>query len=160
MKIQHNFDVYSSVLIGPNAYGTVRLFITPQGQAIPRLGEIASRRFSAHTPFTTNIMKAGELGVSIGYMAVRTLRVDFVGALFDDLGEFFESATYVFRVSGNREAEGPVRDLPKLFPPDDPILIAPHDVVEAQIEIPAPIATKSGFLLRMVMTGDLSNDVR
>jgi hypothetical protein len=78
MTIQRNFDVYSSVLIGPGAAGLVKLFISPQGQTIPRMGTVESRRFSAHTPFTTNIWRAGQLGTSIGIMTVRSLRLDFI----------------------------------------------------------------------------------
>jgi hypothetical protein len=54
-------------------------------------------------------------------------------------------------------AGGACRDLPKLFPSDDPIQINEADAIEGIIEIPKPLPMKSGFLLRMVLTGDHSN---
>lgn len=157
VDVVKNYEVYSSLLIGHSAKGAVRIFTVPQGQPIQRLGDASPRLFPTHTPFTTNLWKAGQLGSGLGDFTLHKIRLDFVSARLMDVQTFLNNASYLLRVSAKIQAEGAVRDLPRVFAP---IEIHHHDTLDLAIDIEHEIDVMETFLLRVIMVGDLVRDIR
>lgn len=150
-------DVFSSVVLGPGASGRSGLFVAALGQAIPRLGAVPDDLFATHTPLTTNIWEASQLGY-IGDAAVRGLRLDFICAALEDIQRVIEKGSYSLRVAGREQAAGGLRDLPKRY--GIPIMIARNDTLRMTIEFTAPLQIEKPLLLRAVLSGVARSDVR
>lgn len=153
----YKLDFYSSAIIGPGAQGAVKLFTSPLGQEIPRIGTVPADLFSSHIPITTNVLRPAHLGDSYGDMVIRQIRADFIGGDLPSIQEILKSATYTLRVSNKIEAEGGLRDLPKT---GLTVPVGRFDSLVAEIEFKEKIRMIDPILLRVVLSGDATRDVR
>lgn len=94
--------VYSTCQLGPGAQGSVRLFVVPLGELLPRLGAAISH---ASDEAHTNVLRAGQLGGEFGDAAFRSIRV--VG---EDLAAGVEGRLKL-RIGGRLEFESPLAPL-------------------------------------------------
>ncbi len=122
-------NIYSAIVVGHGGAGTQKLFTVPEGQSIPRLvgSGIAptAQHLLTHTKLTTNLGKAGEVGSAIGELSIRSIGMDWEQGYYDANGllntygfgqqeasEVMAKTFLIFRISGTKQIEGPMR----LFP--------------------------------------------
>jgi hypothetical protein len=100
-------DVSRSVprALGNGAHGSIKLFVSPLGQGVMQLGEVPRDRFPTHTPFTTNMVQAAQLGACLGDAAFKLIRFDFLGDLFD-IERILDTCTFELQISAKVAAAG------------------------------------------------------
>lgn len=78
---EHDDNIYSAGVLAHGGQGTAKLFVSPQGSAIPKVSGVSDAAWPDHyktySPLTTVLEKAGELGNVIGDATVRALGVTF-----------------------------------------------------------------------------------
>lgn len=118
-------QVYSACVmsVGAAATGTKKVFTVPQGQAIPYFGSTAPTlaHHQTYTQLTTNLTKAGEFGSGLGDASVRAIGITVeqggwvdttgvasaAGAGMGELANFLSTSTFLLRIGGKKQIEGP-----------------------------------------------------
>ncbi len=124
-------NVYSAGVLAHGASGSIQLFTTPRGQAIPELaGSGITATTAAHqmkyTELTTNITQAGQFGSALGEGSVRGVGLDIenayvtsasgalntYGAGQQEVSEILAKCFFRLSIGGKKQLESAVRHLP------------------------------------------------
>ncbi len=122
-------NVYSAGVLAHGASGSIQLFTTPRGQAIPEL-TTQTATTAAHqmkyTELTTNITQAGQFGSALGEGSVRGVGLDIenayvtaatgalntYGAGQQEVSEILAKCFFRLSIGGKKQIESAVRHLP------------------------------------------------
>lgn len=121
--------IYSALRLGDGASGNLKTFAVPQGQTIPSqgsLGGLATHQ-TAYSPLTTNLVKAGEFGSTIGDASVRAIgltieqastkpdgTISTYGATAGDVTEILSKCSFSLHIGDKKQIEQPVWGFPAL----------------------------------------------
>lgn len=123
-------NVYSAIVLQSTGAGTQRVFSGVTGQAIPALQGTSTATANAHqtkySDLTTNLVKPGELGASLGDGAVRAIGITLEGAAYVpntgvsrsfgatqfEAQDILSKCSFEFKVSAKRQIIGPVHAFP------------------------------------------------
>jgi hypothetical protein len=128
-------NIYSSIVVGNGGGGIQLIFTNPQGQSIPQLvGSsvvVSQAQHKNYTDLTTNLVKAGELGASIGDAAIRALGATIEtavpnsttgaynswGATPYDVVEVLNKCFFRLEIAGKKQIQGQLFSFPSLGGP-------------------------------------------
>lgn len=118
-------NIYSAGLLQHGAAGQLTLFTSPKGQPLPALrGAVVASANAWQTTYTlqtTNLVKAGEPGSSLGDLAVRSIGITLEpaahvpttgaqrawGATQFEVADILSKVSLEFKVGGKKVIEGP-----------------------------------------------------